>query len=144
MSISQISVFVESKPGHLGNVLEGFESANLSVRGFSAADTGGYGIVRFVVDKPEEALAHLRERGFAVRLTKVLCVKLHDKPGELASVLRVMAQAQVNVVYCYSLVSTYIVLAVNDIARAEKALADTSLELIDDDEIAALPVRQAL
>ncbi len=144
MSVSQISVFVESKPGHLGNVLEGFEAKGLSVRGFSAADTGGYGIVRFVVDKPEEALADLRERGFAVRLTKVLCVKLHDRPGELASVLNAMAEAKINVVYCYSLVSTYVVLAVNDIAAAEAALASGTLELVDDAEIAAFPCEKAL
>ena len=52
MSVSQISVFLESKPGHLRRVLDSFEEAGVSVRGYSASDTGDYGIVRFIVDDP--------------------------------------------------------------------------------------------
>ncbi len=53
MSVQQISVFLESRPGHLRRVLDAFEDAHVSVRGFTAADTGDYGIVRFIVDEPE-------------------------------------------------------------------------------------------
>ena len=44
MSVSQISVFLESKPGHLRRVLDSFEEAGVSVRGYSASDTGDYGL----------------------------------------------------------------------------------------------------
>ncbi|MEG0477712.1 MAG: amino acid-binding protein, partial [Raoultibacter sp.] len=50
MSVSQISVFLESRPGHLRRVLDLFEAAAVSVRGYCASDTGDYGVVRFVVD----------------------------------------------------------------------------------------------
>ena len=50
MSVQQISVFLESRPGHLRRVLDAFEDAHVSVRGYSASDTGDYGIVRFIVD----------------------------------------------------------------------------------------------
>ena len=36
MSVQQISVFVESKPGHLSRVVDAFTQANVSVRGYSA------------------------------------------------------------------------------------------------------------
>ena len=36
MSVQQISVFVESKPGHLSRVVDAFTEANVSVRGYSA------------------------------------------------------------------------------------------------------------
>ena len=52
MTVSQISVFANSRPGHMSRVLALFEEAGVSVRGFSAADTGEYGILRFVVDRP--------------------------------------------------------------------------------------------
>ncbi len=55
MTVSQISVFANSRPGHMSRVLALFEEAGVSVRGFSAADTGEYGILRFVVDRPEAA-----------------------------------------------------------------------------------------
>ncbi len=57
MSIRQISVFVQSKPGHLKRNLDLFQEAGISVRGFSCSDTGDYGIARFIVDDPERGLA---------------------------------------------------------------------------------------
>ena len=51
MTVSQISVFANSRPGHMNRVLDLFEGAGVSVRGFSAADTGEYGILRFIVDR---------------------------------------------------------------------------------------------
>ena len=57
MSVQQISVFLESRPGHLRRVLDAFEDAHVSVRGYSASDTGDYGIVRFIVDAPDIALS---------------------------------------------------------------------------------------
>ena len=62
MSVSQISVFIESEPGHLVRVLDSFVEAGVNVRGYSASDTGDYGIVRFIVDNPDAALAVLRRR----------------------------------------------------------------------------------
>ena len=138
MSVTQISVFVESRPGHLIRTLEVFASSGINVRGFSASDTGEYGIVRFIVDRPEEALGMLREKGAAVQSSKVLCVRLEDRPGALEDVLGTMADKDINVVYCYSMMDTYIILAVKDLEAAEKALESTSLSLVDQKEISAL------
>ena len=136
MSVSQISVFLESKPGHLRRVLDSFEEAGVSVRGYSASDTGDYGIVRFVVDDPQGALEVLREQGAAATTTEVLCVRLDDRPGELARVMGVMADCGINVSYSYSLISTYIALSVKDLARAEELLAHEPVELIGQDSLA--------
>ena len=138
MSVTQISVFVESRPGHLIRALEVFSSHDINVRGFSAADTGEYGIVRFIVDKPAEALAFLEAEGAAAKASEVLCVELEDNPGALEKVLATMAQQDINVVYCYSMMSTYIVLAVKDLKAAEKALAGTPLRLVTQRDIAEL------
>ncbi len=130
MSVSQISVFLESQPGHLHRVLDAFEAAGVSVKGYSASDTGDYGIVRFIVNDPDKALAVLKEQGAAATETAVLCVRLVDKPGELARVMGIMAQCNINVAYSYSLISTYIALSVKDIARAEALLSKEPVELI--------------
>ena len=92
MSIKQISVFVQSKPGHLKQNLDIFQEVGISVRGFSCSDTGDYGIARFIVDDPERGLAVLKDRGAAVTLTDVVCVELVDKPGELARVFGVLPE----------------------------------------------------
>lgn len=135
MSVSQISIFLESQPGHLKRVLEMFEAESISVRGYSASDTGDYGIVRFIVDDPERAIAALEASGAAATKTEVLVAKLADKPGELARLIGVMAECDINVVYSYSLISTYIALSVKDIAAAERLLADQPIELIGQDDL---------
>ncbi|MCI2241915.1 amino acid-binding protein [Adlercreutzia faecimuris] len=136
MSITQISVFVESRPGHLTRTLEAFAEAGIQVRGFCAGDTGEYGIVRFIVDRPDAAMALLAERGAAARTSEVLCARLDDRPGALARAMVACAQAGINIVYCYSLAATCIALSVKDIASAEAALADADIDLVDQAELA--------
>lgn len=131
MSIPQISVFLQSEPGHLSKVLNAFEEAKISVRGYSASDTGDYGVVRFILDDPEKGLELLKAMGGAVVLSDVLCIRLIDTPGELARVMSIMADEGINVVYSYSLISTYIVLKVDDIKEAEDILSQKPVELIE-------------
>ncbi len=135
MSVQQISVFVESKPGHLVRVLQAVEQAKVSVRGYSASDTGDYGIVRFVVDDPTRALEVLKEMGCAAKITDVLCLKLEDTPGELARVIDILSSCNINVQYSYSLVHTYIAMYVEDIAQAEELLASKPVELISQSDL---------
>ena len=137
MGVSQISVFLESRTGHLARILDAFEAVQVNVRGFSASDTGDYGIARFVVDKPEAALSILAERGVACASTEVLCLRLVDVPGELARIVGILSRLDLNITYCYSLASTYVVMHLDDIEAAEQMLARESVELVTQKDIAA-------
>lgn len=137
MSVPQISVFLESRPGHLHRVLDAFEAAHVNVRGFSASDTGDYGIVRFIVDDPDKALDVLGGMGSASVKSEVLCLRLVDRPGELARVMGILSDRGLNVSYTYSLISTFIAVSVKDIDHAERILEDEPVELAGLDEIAA-------
>ncbi len=137
MSVPQISVFMESRPGHLHRVLDAFEDAHVNVRGFSASDTGDYGVVRFIVDEPDKAIDVLRGMGSATVKSEVLCLRLPDRPGELARVMGIMSDRGLNVSYTYSLISTFIAVSVKDIAHAEEILKDEPVELAGLEEIAA-------
>lgn len=136
MSIKQISVFVQSKPGHLKRNLDILQDAGISVRGFSCSDTGDYGIARFIVDDPNRGLAVLQDSGAAVTLTDVVCVELIDKPGELARVFGVLADSGINITYSYSLISTFIAFKVDDPAAAEELLRGANVRIIDQSELA--------
>lgn len=134
MSVSQISLFLESKPGHFSRVLNLFQDKGINVRGFSASDTLDYGIVRIIVDKPQLAMDELSRLGAAAKITEVLCLKLEDSPGELSRVMGVLSQSGINVVYCYSLISTYIAVSVSDIQAAEQALSKQPVVLVSQDD----------
>ena len=138
MSVSQISVFLESRIGRLSRILDAFETARVNVRGFSASDTGDYGIVRFIVDNPDAAIAVLEERGAACVRAEVLCMRLADEPGELARLVSILTRLDANILYCYSMISTYVVIAVADVAEVERRLAAEDVDLVSQADIAAL------
>ena len=136
MSISQISVFIESKPGYMKTALDILAEKGINIRGYCAGDTGDYGIVRFIVDKPDAGLQVLLDEGFAAKLTDVLCIELPDTPGSLGRIFDVIAQAGINISYSYSLVSTYICIkTAEDLSFVEEALKDTELKLVNNNEL---------
>lgn len=140
MSVSQISVFTESKPGHLSKILDNFNGAEVSVKGYSVSDTGDYGIARFIVDNIDRATSSLESKRYAFTISEVLCMKLQDNPGELARVFKILGERDINVKYSYSMISTYIVLSATDIQQAKEALHEAGIETIAQKDIASIGV----
>lgn len=136
--VRQLSVFIANEAGRVSEVTGLLGDADVNIRGFSVSDTIDYGILRLVVDKPDEALAVLKNAGFTVREDPVICIDLPDEPGGLARVLKIVADAGVNIEYVYSLVATYVVINVADVGRALHLLADRPVRLVSQDDIAAV------
>lgn len=137
MNVMQLSVFIENKAGRVSEVTDVLGQAHVNIRGFSVSDTADYGIVRLVVNDPAAGEDALRNAGFTVKESPVLCVKLPDVPGSLASALKVVSAAGVNIEYVYSLVSTYVVMNVADIDSAVSLLKDSPIVLVSQEDIAA-------
>jgi len=128
MAIKQLSVFVENRTGKLVDVIETLGGAGIDIRALSIADTADFGILRIIVNKPEEVADLLRGKGYVARLTDVLAISLPDSPGSLAKVLRALSDAHVNLEYTYAFVSyikgrAYVVLRVENNERAEETLS---------------------
>ena len=66
MRLKQISVFLENTPGHLEGVCKAVADAGVNLRTITIAETKEYGIVRAIVDKPEEAAAVFAGKAGAV------------------------------------------------------------------------------
>ncbi len=138
MKVHQLSVFIENKAGRVAEVARVLGDTGVNIRGFSVSDTAEYGILRLVVDKPAEAQAALRDAGFTVKESDVICIDLPDRPGGLASVLKVVAEAGVNIEYVYSLISTYVVINVGDADLALGLLKDQPVRLVSQEEISSI------
>jgi len=135
MTIEQLSVFVENKPGKLLEALETLAEAEVDMRALSLADTSDFGILRIIVDKPDKALDILSDAGFLVKSNDVLAVVIGDRPGGLASVVRLLAEADVNIEYTYAFVAhskdnAYVILRVDDNDAAIKVLTKSDVKLL--------------
>ena len=93
MIIKQLSVFLENKKGRICAAADLLAQNNVNIRALSLADTSEFGILRLIVDKPEEGKKILNEAGIVVRVTDVLSLTMEDAPGGTLGVLRLLAES---------------------------------------------------
>jgi len=137
MKVTQLTVFLENRSGRLAEVADLLGKEGINIRGFSTTEAADYGIVRLIVSDPERARQLLHDAGFTTHLSPVICVKVPDEPGGLASVLREVAAAGASIDYLYSISFQNICFAVPDIERAIDLL-EGKVTLLSDDEVRAL------
>ena len=143
MSVKQISVFLENKPGALKAMTGVLAENQIDMRAFSLAETSEFGIARIIVDDVYKTTTVLQDAGFVHNITPVIGVALSDTPGGLDSILQVLSDAQVNIEYMYAFLggkenAAYMIFRVADDAKASAALAAKGIKLVDPDEMANL------
>ncbi|MGC8965646.1 MAG: ACT domain-containing protein [Caldimicrobium sp.] len=136
MKIKQISVFLENKKGRLYEALKTLAQAGINIRALSIADTSDFGILRMIVNKPEEAKKALEEGGFTTKITHVIAVGVRDEPGGLAEILKILYENDINVEYVYAFVEksgeeALVVLRTNNLEKTIDILQAKGVKLLD-------------
>ena len=135
MSIHQISVFLENRSGQLAEVTSLLAKEHVDLRAISIAETSDYGVARMIVDDAHKASAILLEHGDILSMTPVYAVEVPDRPAGLAELLEVLAEAQVDVEYMYSLFThregcAYMVMKVSDEPKFLSTLGDKKIKIV--------------
>ena len=128
MTIKQISIFLENKPGQLAGICKALAQAEINIATLSLADTADFGIVRMIVDDHVKGVEVLAKAGYAVRETDVVMVTVPDRPGGMAELMEKLDSAGVDIEYSYAYalgrgVKAVLVFRFKDNAKAEAALA---------------------
>ncbi len=143
MTISQLSIFAENKPGTLAEITHALGGAGVDIRAMSIADTSDFGIFRMIVSNTEKAKEALTNIGCIVSVTSVIAVLIPDSPGALNDILTLFAESGVNLEYMYAFVTmskqnAYAVLRVEDNAQAIELLSKKGIQFVSDEDIKAL------
>lgn len=143
MKVKQISVFLENKSGRLADVTRTLGRENINIRALSIADTTDFGILRLIVNRPEEANRALKEEGFMVSETEVIAVDVPDRPGGLAHVLEILGEASINIEYLYAFIGktsdeALVIFRVENCDGAMHALQAKNIKVLDGNEVYAL------
>ena len=144
MSVKQISVFLENKPGTLNRMTEALSAGNVDMRALSLAETKDFGIARMIVDDVYNAMNVLKDADFVASLTSVLAYEIPDEPGGLNTLLGYFTAAHVNIEYMYAFLGgkdakhAYMIFRVADTKAAEAALAGKGLKAVSQEEIALI------
>lgn len=135
--MKQLSVFVENKVGRLSAVLNVLKDNNIDISALSLADTSEYGILRLVVDRPDEAVEALKASGVMVKCTQVIAAAMEDAPGGLAHLLELLSNANVGIEYMYAFIGkdegkAWTVLRVDDIDIATEVFKKNNILMHED------------
>ncbi len=139
MSVNQISVFLENKPGTLNNMTKILADHKINIRALSLADTNDFGIVRMLVNNVYEATNVLKEENFIARFTPVLIYAISDEAGSLDKILQSFTESEVNIEYMYAFAGkerAYMIFKVTDVKRAESVLNKKGLKSLTQEQIA--------
>lgn len=140
MLIKQLSIFVENKAGRLAQIAAVIAEAGIDIRALSIADTTNFGILRLIVDKPDEAEQALKDAGLTVSLTNVIAIGIPDHPGGFATAMKCLADAGMGIEYMYAFISrdqgrACVILRVEDNEKAIAALKQGGVEILTSDRI---------
>ncbi len=140
MTVKQISVFLENKPGKLAEFVSVLRQNKIDMRALSIAEAPDFGIVRVIVTDSYNTACILKEAGYVFSITPVLAVAIPDEPGSLSSILNLLAQNGINLEYSYAFTSrhkdlAYMIFRVADEEKAAEILTEQGIKLVCQDEL---------
>jgi hypothetical protein len=138
MKIKQLSIFLENKSGRLTEVTEALASASINISAFSVADTADYGILRMIVNKPEQAEQLLKAKGLSVKITEVIGLVVPNEPGGLHRALQILSSEGISVEYMYAFALSdraTVIIRTEAVQQAITVLQKHKLELLRASEI---------
>jgi hypothetical protein len=124
---TQLALFLDNRPGTLARVCDALAEGKINIYAITTSDTVDHSVVRMVVSNTRKALLLFEERGTLVVETEVLMIEGDNKPGSLARISQKLADANINIEYCYCATPPdarkgLLILRVNNAKRALKVL----------------------
>ncbi len=138
--INQISVFLENKAGELSEITRILADNNVNLRAISIAETSDYGVLRLIADDAEHAAKVLMKNGNVISMTPVSVIEVPDRPAGLSDVLSVLARADIDIEYMYSLFTqndgkAYMVFRVSDKQKLMNEIKNNALKTVSEEEL---------
>ncbi len=136
--ITQLSIFVNNEPGRLAYIASVLKECGINMRAFNLAESTEFGILRAIVENPDDAFNSLREKGIIVKKTDVIGVVIQDTPGSLFQAADAFGREGINIEYGYAYTgkkTAAFFIRVDDPERAVEILKKEGVTLIYDSEI---------
>ena len=140
MTIKQLSVFVENKPGKLAEFTKLLSEHGIDMRALSIAETPDFGILRVIVDDPYQTTCVLKDADYIFSITPVIAVAIPDEPGSLSRIVDILGAGGINVEYTYAFITrnkdlAYMIFRVENNEKALDVLTKNGVKLVAEDEL---------
>jgi hypothetical protein len=143
MTLKQVSVFVQNKPGRLSKVTHTLGGKGINIRALSMAEVGDFGIIRMIVEDTDGAIGALKEGGITAKVTEVIGIEMENRPGGLARIADVLGDGGVNIEYAYAFVTkdrdkAVLITRVDEKEKAEEILKEAGIRTISPQDVASI------
>lgn len=101
--VKQFSVFLENKVGRLLDLAKLLGSHHIHICALTVIEMADAAVVRLIVSDPEEARDVFHRAGIAHSECNVIAVELPHGPEGLDKVLSALLEAEINVLFTYSM-----------------------------------------
>ncbi|SRR5258707_7009896 len=123
----QLAIFLDNRPGMLARVADALAEAKINIYAITTSDTVDHSVIRLVVSDYRKAIHVFEEHGTLVVEDDVLQIEGSNKPGELGRLAHKLADAKINIEYCYSATPAeakngLMIMRVSDPSKALKVL----------------------
>ncbi len=140
MTVNQLSIFLENKPGTLLKFTEVLAENKINLRAISLADASDFGIARIIVDDSEKVADILKKNDYIVNVTGVLIIEIKDEAGSLNSILKLLSEKGRNVEYMYGFTgrktnTACMIVRTTDVPKTEEILKAANIRLIANEEL---------
>jgi len=140
-TMNLVAVFVENKPGQTARVTKILADARVNICWVTIAHSGSFGVMKFLVDNPDQAVRSLQEKGLMVSRLEVLTLQAPNQPGSLQAVADCLAQGGVNLANCSGFVANnraILIIETHELAKARAVLEQQGLHLLTQEEMTSL------
>jgi len=141
MTIKQVSVFLDNKPGSLSEVIGLLDKNQIRIFALSIADAGEFGLIRMITEDPSKATTVLEDAGFNLAKSKknIEVTVILPRNG-ISKITKILGDIGLNIEYAYSSAAHMngkfaLVLRVNDLNKAEATLRENDVAILSLDEI---------
>ena len=132
----EISVFLKNKITHFEVITNILKEGNINIRSMTLMSIyQGWGVVKLLVDQPEEAYKILSDQGDSVSLREIIALEMIDKAGGLDELLIKIARAGIHIESAYSqLISedniATLIIEVPDVLEAKRRLEINGIKVL--------------
>jgi hypothetical protein len=141
----QLTIFVENRAGRLKAISENLCKNHIDIRAFTIQDRGDYGLLRLIVDKPNDAYLALADVGCACALKDVLAVSVSDQPGNFHRLTSALAADGINITDAYGFVLQpnktgvcCMEIESSQLAKAAQVVRQAGFAVLEDEELYGL------
>ena len=137
-TVRLLAVFVENKPGQTARITKLLAEARINIRWVTIANSGLFGVMKFLVADPDRARDVLKQEGVMASFLEVIPVEVADQPGALQAVVECLAKNNINLDNTSGFVANQhavVLIETQDTERAKALLIQQGLRVLSGEEL---------